>query len=363
MNAFLPQAVKAEVMDTGGSVPMERIHPHGLFRAQLARNPGAYRIRITDQQGHAEEMEDPYRFPPLLTDFDLHLYNEGTHYESYRTLGAHLQTVDGVAGTRFAVWAPNAIVVSVVGNFNGWDARRAPMRARTGGVWEIFLPNVGAGEVYKYIVKSRFHGYSQMKADPYGFAMEVPPKSASVVVDVHGYEWQDHDWLQRRASTDWLTNPVSIYEVHLGSWRRAEDNRALTYRELADSLVPYVKNMGYTHVELMPIMEHPFSGSWGYQVTGYYAPTARFGTPDDFKYFVDQCHQADIGVIIDWVPGHFPKDSHGLAYFDGTALIRACRPSNGRAPGLGHPDLQLRPERGEIVPDLKCAVLGEALSH
>jgi 1,4-alpha-glucan branching enzyme len=329
LRAFLPHATKAEVVHSGGVVPMEAIHSDGLFEAQLTRDPGAYRLRITDHQGRVSEVEDPYRFPPLLTDFDLHLYNEGTHYESYRTLGAHVQTVDGIAGTRFAVWAPNAIVVSVVGDFNGWDTRRCPMRARTGGVWEIFLPEIGPGTVYKYAVKSRFHGYNQMKADPFGFAMEAPPKSGSVVVDMHRYEWQDHEWLEKRGATDWLTNPVSIYEVHLGSWVRAEHNRSLTYRELAHKLVGYVKEMGYTHIELMPIMEHPFSGSWGYQVTGYYAPTARFGSPDDFKYLIDQCHRANIGVIVDWVPGHFPKDAHGLAYFDGTALYEHSDPRLG----------------------------------
>jgi 1,4-alpha-glucan branching enzyme len=329
IRAFLPQAAKAAVTHSGSAVVMERIHPQGLFVARLASDPGSYRLQIFDSEGRAREIEDPYRFPPLLTDFDLHLFGEGTHYEAYRTFGAHLQTVDGIAGTRFAVWAPNAIVVSVVGNFNDWDTRRNPMRARTGGAWEIFLPGVGAGDAYKYEVTSRFKGYKQMKADPYGFAMEVPPKSASIVVDTHKYQWQDHDWLQTRADAHLLDEPVSIYEVHLGSWMRGENNQELTYRELAAKLVPYVKRMGYTHIELMPIMEHPFTGSWGYQGIGYYAPTSRFGAPDDFMHFIDALHQAGIGVIVDWVPAHFPKDAHGLAYFDGTALYEHEDPRRG----------------------------------
>ncbi len=244
-------------------------------------------------------------------------------------LGSHVVTVDGLAGTRFAVWAPNAIVVSVVGNFNEWDARRHPMRARTGGVWEIFLPGVGVGTPYKFALKSRFQGYSQMKADPYGFQMERPPQSASIVSDVWKYEWQDQEWLERRGKTRALDRPMSIYEVHLGSWLRSEHHRPLTYRELADKLVGYVKRMGYTHIELMPIMEYPFDGSWGYQVIGYFAPTSRFGTPEDFMFFVDRCHQEGIGVLVDWVPAHFPKDAHGLAYFDGTALYEHADPRKG----------------------------------
>jgi 1,4-alpha-glucan branching enzyme len=329
IRAFLPDAVAAEVVTSSKSTEMERTHSSGLFVARLPSEPGAYKLRFKNHSGEAIEQEDAYRFPQLITDFDLHLFNEGTHYEAYRTFGAHPQVVDEVKGTRFAVWAPNAIVVSVVGDFNGWDSRRHPMRARSGGVWEIFIPGIGPGVSYKYAVRSRHQGYFQLKADPYGFAMETPPRSASIVSDIHSYRWQDQQWLQYRAETQWLDRPLSIYELHVSSWRQDEHDAPLSYRELAHQLVPYVKEMGYTHIELMPIAEHPFSGSWGYQVIGYYAPTSRFGTPEDFMYFVDQLHQAGIGVIVDWVPGHFPKDSHGLAFFDGTALYEHADPRKG----------------------------------
>ncbi len=329
IRTFLPGAAKVTVNSAAGSFTMERLHPHGFFIAKLPSAPGKYSLQAQWHDGAVSEIEDPYRFNPLLTDFDLHLFGEGTHYEAYRTLGAHLQVVDGIPGTRFAVWAPNALVVSVVGDFNGWDSRINPMRARTGGIWELFLPHIGVGTAYKYAVKSRFHGYFQMKSDPYGFAMEVPPKSASLVTDIHDYEWQDQSWLQQRANTNWLESPFTIYELHAGSWQKNEDGTQLSYRQLAHKLVPYVKDLGYTHIELMPPMEHPFAGSWGYQVIGYFAPTSRFGSPQDFMYFVDQCHQAGLGVIVDWVPGHFPKDAHGLAYFDGTALYEHADPRLG----------------------------------
>ena len=328
IRAFLPQAAEAALLLGGATIPMERTHPGGLFTAALDAEPGAYKLRVTDRQGNSSEMEDPYRFPTALSDFDLHLHSEGTNYEGYNAFGAHLITLNGVAGTRFAVWAPNAIIVSVVGDFNGWDTRRHAMRSRTGGVWEIFIPGVAAGAPYKYAVKSRFVGYSQMKSDPYGFLMETPPKSASIVVDMT-YEWHDAEWLEHRAKTKALDCPMSIYEVHAGSWVRAEHNRPLSYLELADKLIPYVKKMGYTHIELMPIAEHPYSPSWGYQVTGYFAPTSRYGSHLDFMQFVDRCHQAGIGVIIDWVPAHFPKDAHGLAFFDGTALYEHADPRLG----------------------------------
>ena len=319
IRAFLPQAADAVVILKGEPIPMDRTHPGGIFTASMPSEPGAYKLRVTDRQGATAETEDPYRFPPVLSDFDLHLHSEGTNYEGYNSFGAHLVTVEGIAGTRFAVWAPNALIVSVVGDFNGWDTRRNPMRARTGGVWEIFMPGVAAGTSYKYAVKSHYRGYSQMKSDPYGFLMETPPKSASIVVDMT-YEWHDSEWMDQRAAAKILESPVSVYEVHAGSWVRVENNRPLNYVELADKLVPYVKKMGYTHIELMPIAEHPYSPSWGYQVTGYFAPTSRYGSHTDFMHFVDRCHQAGIGVIVDWVPAHFPKDAHGLAFFDGTAL-------------------------------------------
>jgi 1,4-alpha-glucan branching enzyme len=237
-------------------------------------------------------------------------------------------TVEGVEGVRFAVWAPNADVVSLQGDFNGWDRTRHPMRLRDGGVWEIFLPGLGAGAHYKYAVRAR-DGSIGEKCDPFGFFSEVPPKTASIVWGLDNYSWQDAEWMERRALRDWLREPVSIYEVHLGSWMRGPFNRTLSYRELADKLPAYAKHMGYTHIELLPALEHPFSGSWGYQVSCYFAPTSRFGTPDDFRYFVDRCHQAGLGVILDWVPGHFPRDGHALARFDGTALYEHDDPRQG----------------------------------
>jgi len=329
VRAFLPHAMDAAVLLDGGEHPMRKVRTEGLFVAPLPSDPGRYKLRLTLWNGTQLEVDDPYRFSPLVSEFDLHLHSEGTQYESYRTMGAHLVECEGVAGVRFAVWAPNAEVMSVVGDFNDWDERRHPMRLRTAGIWEFFMPGAGAGMNYKYSVRSRVRGYRQQKADPYGFATENPPKSASVVTDLSTYQWGDGDWMESRAHKDSLKEPVSIYEVHLGSWLRGPNNTYLSYVELADKLVDYAKRMGYTHLELLPVQEHPFSGSWGYQVTGYYAPTARFGTPQEFMYFVDRCHRAGVGVIVDWVPGHFPKDAHGLAYFDGTALYEHADPRKG----------------------------------
>jgi 1,4-alpha-glucan branching enzyme len=267
-------------------------------------------------------------FPPLLTDFDLHLHGEGTHYQAYRMLGAHVVELDGVQGVRFAVWAPNAETVSVTGDFNQWDRSQSPMTHRAGGVWELFVPGLNQGAHYKYCVRSRF-GAEQEKADPFAFFSEVPPRTASIVWSLSNYQWNDSAWMEARAQRNLLREPVSIYEVHLESWLRGPNNEWLTYRELAERLAEYVANMGYTHIELMPVMEHPFSGSWGYQVTGYYAPTSRFGTPDDFRFFIDRFHQRGIGVILDWVPGHFPRDAHGLWRFDGTALYEHEDPRQG----------------------------------
>ncbi len=329
VRAFLPHAQEAVLVTGGVAHPMQKSRAEGLFIAALDRDPEHYRFRLTLWNGSHVEAEDPYRFPPLLSDFDLHIHGEGTQYESYRSMGAHLATCDGSAGVRFAVWAPNAEVVSVVGDFNDWDERRHPMRRRSGGVWELFVPGVGAGTNYKYSVRSRLRAYRQQKADPYGFASENPPKSASVVCDLESYRWGDQAWMEARAAKDALKDPMSVYEVHLGSWLRGPHNNYLTYRELAAKLVDYCTRMGYTHIELLPVMEHPLSASWGYQVVGYYAPTARFGSPQDFMYLVDCCHQAGIGVIVDWVPAHFPKDAHGLARFDGTALYEHADPRKG----------------------------------
>jgi 1,4-alpha-glucan branching enzyme len=237
--------------------------------------------------------------------------------------------MEGIRGVRFAVWAPNAECVSLAGDFNQWEPRRHPMRLRTAGVWEIFLPGAKEGDTYKYLVRSKIRGYQQLKADPYGFRSEVPPKSASIVCDLARYQWHDSAWMESRGASNWLKKPISIYEVHIESWMRHINGESLTYRELAVKLVGYVKRMGYTHVELMPVQEYPFSGSWGYQVTGYFAPTARFGAPDDFMFLVDTCHAAGIGIILDWVPAHFPKDAHGLAYFDGTKLYEHEDPRQG----------------------------------
>ena len=327
--AFLPQAQNVEVVLDGKVLPAEKVHEGGIYVAKVGSQPDHYRLRITDYNGIKSEAEDVYRFGPILSDFDLHLHSEGTNYEGYNSFGAHPITVDGIAGTRFAVWAPNALLVSVVGNFNDWDTRRNPMRQRTGGVWEIFIPGVGPGTAYKYAVKSHYRGYSQMKSDPYGFGTETPPKSASIVEDIDSYQWSDGAWMDRRAQGNQLENPIAIYEVHLGSWRKDMEGRPRTYRELAKELVDYVKQMGYTHIELLPIAEHPYAPSWGYQVTGYFSPTARYGEPEDCMYFVDCCHQAGIGVIMDWVPAHFPKDAHGLAFFDGTALYEHEDPRLG----------------------------------
>jgi 1,4-alpha-glucan branching enzyme len=257
----------------------------------------------------------------ILSDLDLHLFNEGNHYRIYEKLGAHAATFDGVAGLHFAVWAPNANRVSVVGDFNQWDGRvHACQPVGSSGIWATFIPGLGNGEKYKYEVRAK-NGALVLKADPYATRFEVAPRSATIAWDTSGYTWHDQTWLEARAANaNLIDRPVSVYEVHLGSWRRGLDNGLLSYRDLAAQLVPYVKELGYTHVELLPVMEHPFAGSWGYQVTGFFAPTSRFGPPEDFKYLVDECHRAGIGVILDWVPGHFPKDSYGLIRFDGTAL-------------------------------------------
>jgi len=270
----------------------------------------------------------------LLTSYDLHLFNEGNHNRLYEKFGAHLTEVDGKRGVYFAVWAPDAERISVVGDFNGWNSDSHPMNPKgSSGVWEAFIPVLGKGAVYKYYIRSRYHMYAVAKADPYGFYNEVPPRTASIVWDLD-YEWQDAEWMRTRYARNKFDAPISIYEVHLGSWMRVpeEGNRSLSYRELAPKLADYVNDMGFTHVEFMPVMEHPFFGSWGYQITAYYAPSARFGTPQDFMYLMDYLHQRGIGVYLDWVPSHFPNDEHGLAYFDGTHLYEHADPRKGFHP-------------------------------
>ena len=339
IRAFHPaaQAVTLVPRQAGDAIVMKRRHRDGLFEAAVPGWAGAlwefdYRLRVEYAGGHTVEIDDPYRYGPVLTDFDLHLLAEGTQHRTQDKLGAHLVNVGEAAGVHFAVWAPSAERVSVIGDFNGWDGRVNPMRVLLGhGVWEIFIPGLGRGEKYKFEVRSR-SGTVTQKADPCAMWSEASPLTASVVWDTGGYEWGDRAWLEARAGRGgWLDRPMSIYEVHLGSWARVpeEGGRPLTYPEMAARLVPYVKEMGYTHIELLPVMEHPFSGSWGYQVTGFFAPTSRFGTPQDFKAFVDACHQHDVGVILDWVPGHFPKDAHGLGWFDGTALYEHADPRQG----------------------------------
>jgi 1,4-alpha-glucan branching enzyme len=270
----------------------------------------------------------------LITSFDLHLFNEGNHTKLYEKFGSHLTELDGKQGTYFAVWAPDAERISVVGDFNRWNSDFHPLTPRgNSGVWEAFLPDVGKGTLYKYHIRSRYHMYEVNKSDPYGLFHEVAPKTASIVWDLD-YDWNDSDWLKSRHERTAFSAPQSVYEVHLGSWMRVleEGNRSLSYREMASKLAEYVNRLGFTHVEFLPVMEHPFFGSWGYQVTGYYAPTSRYGTPQDFMYMVDYLHQHGIGVILDWVPSHFPNDEHGLAYFDGTHLYEHADPRKGFHP-------------------------------
>ncbi len=343
IRACHPAAQQVEVLrrDTGAVAPMTRRHPYGVYEAVFddATAVFDYRLRVTYPGGHHVEIDDPYRYGRVVGDFDLHLLGEGSLLRAYDHLGAHLKTIGEARGVHFAVWAPNAERVSVVGDFNGWDGRVHAMRLLGGsGVWEIFVPGLGEGERYKFEIRSRLNGALLQKADPYGFGFEQPPRSASVVRRLDDYAWRDRDWLDRRAAGGgWLRAPMAAYEVHLGSWARMPDegDRFLTYRELADRLVPYAKKQGYTHLELLPVMEHPFSGSWGYQVVGYYAPTSRHGAPEDFKHFVDECHRHGLGVILDWVPGHFPKDAHGLARFDGTALYEHEDPRQGEQQDWG----------------------------
>jgi 1,4-alpha-glucan branching enzyme len=328
--------------------PARRIHPAGVFEAVLPAGigvregervaPGSYRLQFQFAGGAVTEAHDAYAFPPILTDYDLYLFGEGTNYLSYEKLGAHLRELEGVRGVHFAVWAPNARRVSVVGDFNSWDGRAHPMRSRgASGIWELFVPELDEGAIYKFEILSCIGEHLALKTDPYGYSAELRPKSASVVCSLERYSWNDSAWLEARAASRWPQSPMSIYEVHAGSWRRksSESDRWLTYRELADELIPYVKQMGYTHIEFMPVMEHPLDASWGYQTIGYYAVTSRYGAPADFMHFVDRCHQEGIGVILDWTPAHFPRDAHGLAFFDGTHLYEHEDPRLGAHPDWG----------------------------
>ena len=343
IRAFLPEAEEVMVVFAErdrSPVKMRRIHSKGFFETFIAgrQELSPYRLQVSAAGKPAQTLEDPYRFPPLLSDLDLHLINEGNHLHLYNKLGSHLCTVQGVAGVRFAVWAPNAAGVSVVGDFNGWDRRRHLMRVRgSSGVWELFVPELKEGTRYKYEIRATGTHEIQQKTDPVGFLTEVRPKTASIVHSLDRYRWNDAQWMTQRATRNMLEQPMAVYEVHLGSWDRvsAEGNRFLTYRELSERLIPVVKELGFTHIELLPVMEHPFDGSWGYQTLGYFAPTSRFGPPEDLMLFIDRCHQANLGVILDWVPGHFPNDWHGLMRFDGTCLYEHADPRKGQHPDWG----------------------------
>jgi 1,4-alpha-glucan branching enzyme len=326
LRTYQPGAKKVEALDKQGNLlcTLRPVGEHGhLFICHLKKHQ-AYCLRIhwhgTTQQHAIQETEDPYSFGPLLSDVDLHLFAEGKHYKLNRTLGAHVATIDGITGVRFAVWAPNARRVSVVGDFNQWDGRRHPMRLRhASGVWEIFIPRVGSGSLYKYEILSE-HDVLPLKADPVGWQAEVTPGDCSIVVDPTPFQWRDEDWMATRGERQNHHAPVAIYELHAMSWRRGADNSVLSWDELGDQLIPYVQSLGFTHVELLPITAHPFGGSWGYQPIGLFAPQPDCGSPHAFARFVDRCHQAGVGVIVDWVPAHFPTDPHGLMRFDGTAL-------------------------------------------
>ncbi|HEX3728584.1 MAG TPA: 1,4-alpha-glucan branching protein GlgB [Opitutaceae bacterium] len=338
VRAFLREAQSCEVVDMDAAVPtaypMERLAPEGVFEAFIPRRTEAFRyqLRASYPNGESRQFYDPYCFLPTLDAQDLYLFNEGNEHRIYEKLGAHLRDLGGVKGVSFAVWAPSASRVSLVGNFNHWDGRYHPMRPLgSSGVWELFVPGLAEGELYKYEIRDQ-RGAIRLKTDPYGTYFEAPPGNASIVCNVRRHVWNDAAWLERRrAQAAQLDRPLSIYEVHLGSWKRKlEDaNRPLSYRELGPLLADYVVDMGFTHIEVLPLAEHPFDGSWGYQVTGFFAPTRRFGAPDDFSWFIDHLHQRGIGVILDWVPAHFPRDSFALAEFDGTHLYEHADPRQG----------------------------------
>jgi 1,4-alpha-glucan branching enzyme len=336
VRALVDNAVSCEVVDlTDESVryPMKKYADEGFFECEIPeREHFKYRLRIVQHNGEIRQFWDPYAFLPTIDEKGLYFFGEGSDRKPYAKLGAHFREVDGVKGVAFAVWAPSAKRVSVVADFNRWDGRYHPMRVLgSSGIWELFIPGVQEGAHYKFEIKGQ-ENQLMLKSDPFASYYESPPHNSSIVYDMEGFEWSDDAWLEKRKKTDWQKAPVSIYEVHLGSWRRiVEDaNRPLSYREVAHELATYVKENGFTHVQFMPLAEHPFSGSWGYQVTGFFAPTNRFGTPKDFMYLIDVLHQHDIGVIMDWVPGHFPKDSFALAEFDGTHLFEHSDPRQGQ---------------------------------
>jgi 1,4-alpha-glucan branching enzyme len=339
VRAFHPTARELSLLLESGSkrYPMNRLRDEGFFEVTVSGSlPLVYLLDAVTHDGQHETFSDPYEFMPILTDYDLHLLGEGRHLDIYEKLGAHIMEINGVKGVHFAVWAPNAHRVSVIGDFNHWDTRTHPMLKHVdAGVWELFIPGLDDGEIYRYDIRSRVNNYHVEKTDPYGFFAERRPNNASIVADINSYQWGDSAWMEKRASYKPLVSPMSTYEVHLGSWRRDTDGTWLNYRQLAHELVVYATDMGYTHLELMPVSEHPLDASWGYQTTGYFAPTSRYGSPADFMYFVDYCHQNGIGIILDWVPAHFPKDGHSLSYFDGTHLYEHDDPRQAEHPDWG----------------------------
>jgi 1,4-alpha-glucan branching enzyme len=342
IRVFRPDARRIDiVLDQHPEEPIaaQKIQQDGFFCAPVrnATRDLPYHIRVTAWDGSHYLTRDPYQYGPIMGEVDLHLFAEGQHWNIYDKFGAHLRTIGDATGVYFAVWAPNAQRVSVVGDFNGWDGRVNPMRKLIeSGVWELFLPGIKPGAHYKFEIRAQT-GALLLKSDPFAFFNQHGKSTASLVYDLERYAWNDGGWMESRRTRNWPSSPISIYEVHLGSWRRKaeEGNRHLSYLELAETLLPYVLEMGYTHIELLPVAEHPFEGSWGYQVTNYYAPTSRFGTPDEFRHFIDKCHQVGIGVILDWVPAHFPKDAYALAEFDGTHLYEHMDPRQGEQQDWG----------------------------
>ncbi len=335
VRAFIPTADKVEIRPVHEKdkpkIKLKKVHPSGIFEGVTsdAQHVYAYDLIITEHSGHKRTTRDPYSFLPTLGETDVYLFGQGNERRIYEKLGSHARVIDGVPGTSFAVWAPNAQRISVVGDFNGWDGRCHPMRLLGGsGVWEVFIPGVGEGTLYKYEIKDA-HGNLLLKTDPYGFFFEPAPKNASIVWNNQKFAWTDDAWLKKRQEQNHLRAPCSIYEVHLGSWKKKTAFESFNYRELAGPLVDYVKEMGFTHVEFLPVSEHAYFPSWGYQVTGFYSSTSRYGTPDDFQYLVNALHGAGIGVIVDWVPAHFPRDEWALAKFDGTALYEHEDPRKG----------------------------------
>jgi len=329
VRVFSPSTKSVEIVDINAQMQRINNSDYFIWQGETDLSDKHYQLNITYDNGDSYSYIDPYSFGRVIDNYDLFLFSQGNHWHIYEHLGANKKTVDGIEGILFAVWAPNAQRISVIGHFNNWDGRRHPMqRLDHSGVWELFIPNLPAGELYKFEILDNY-GNLLEKIDPYGKQFEMRPGNSSITVLDKQHQWQDQKWIETRAKNNWLHSPMSVYEVHLGSWKRDENHYFLNYRELAHQLVEYLKPLGFTHIELLPITEHPLDASWGYQTLGYFAPSSRFGTPDDFRYFVDYCHQHDIGVLLDWVPAHFPTDSHGLARFDGTALYEHQDPRQG----------------------------------